>query len=236
MSDAAESKTVTIFDPRLPITKTDLSEVKERRRLLIEFVQSQMVYDVDYGKIPGVKQDSLFKPGAEKLAQLFGLGVRYVDKDKEIDLSANFAMFSYTAEAYNLRSGAVLAQCEGSCNSAEHKYRNRTNYKTGQVTETHIGDVMNTLMKMAQKRAYVGVIIAATGASDFYTQDIETKADAEALGIRTDVKSEAASSGFRDVNEPPLHCGKPMMISKYDKEPTWYCLKCKTKILVGQEG
>lgn len=31
----------------------------------------------------------------------------------------------------------------------------------------------NTIMKMAQKRAFVGAILLATGASEFYTQDIE---------------------------------------------------------------
>jgi len=37
-------------------------------------------------------------------------------------------------------------------------------------------DVMglkNTMMKMAQKRAFVGAILMATGASEFYTQDVE---------------------------------------------------------------
>lgn len=31
----------------------------------------------------------------------------------------------------------------------------------------------NTMMKMAQKRAFVGAILMATGASEFYTQDVE---------------------------------------------------------------
>jgi hypothetical protein len=31
----------------------------------------------------------------------------------------------------------------------------------------------NTIMKMAQKRAFVGAILIATGASEYFTQDIE---------------------------------------------------------------
>jgi hypothetical protein len=34
-------------------------------------------------------------------------------------------------------------------------------------------DMVNTLQKMAQKRAYVGACLQATGASEFFTQDIE---------------------------------------------------------------
>src|SRR5207253_1530601 len=35
------------------------------------------------------------------------------------------------------------------------------------------GEILNTLQKMAQKRAYVGAVIIAVGASDFFTHDIE---------------------------------------------------------------
>ena len=31
----------------------------------------------------------------------------------------------------------------------------------------------NTIMKIAQKRAFVGAMLLATGASEFFTQDIE---------------------------------------------------------------
>src|SRR5690606_29929350 len=38
--------------------------------------------------------------------------------------------------------------------------------------------------KMAQKRAYVGAVILATGASDFFTQDIDDPEDAAVLGVQ----------------------------------------------------
>lgn len=223
------------FEPALPVAKDDLQRVHAARALFKEFVKAQMVEGVDFGVIPGTNQQSLYQPGAQKLAQLFGLSVRFADKDKEVNLEKNFAMFSYTAECVHLRSGNVLSQCEGSANSHERKYRTRRN--RGAMEETPIGDIMNTLMKMAQKRAYVGAVISATGASDFYTQDIESLEDLQA--IKGDVVREApkrapvaidvtGAKSFTDSGVP-MHCGKPMMTSKFN-ESEWYCFTCKTKL------
>jgi hypothetical protein len=79
---------------------------------------------VDYGVIPGTKKPSLYKPGAEKLARLFQLGTRIVSRDKTVDPGNSFFMFSYTIEVYHPDTGAILAQCEGSANSQEKKYKN----------------------------------------------------------------------------------------------------------------
>lgn len=223
---------VAVFEPILPVTKQDLDAEFERRKILKEFVQSQMLEGVDYGIIPGTKTQSLYKPGAEKLAQLFGVGVRISSKDKEIDLHQNFAMFSYTMEAYHLRTGTVIAQCEGSTNSHEKKWKTR--YAAGAKEETPIGDIMNTLMKMAQKRGYVGVIIQATGASDFYTQDIDDAEDAAANGVKTEPKRAKASvpgvksASSTDESSTPQCCGRSMMVSKFDPN-SWYCPACKAK-------
>lgn len=231
-ADVIEAKAVQVFDPALTVSKQDLDVARERRRLLVEFVQSQMKQgiDGDYAVIPGTKKQSLLKPGAEKLAKLFGLGVRISLKDKEIDFHQNFAMFSYTMEAYHLQTGTVIAQCEGSANSHEIKYKTR--YKDGAREETPIGDVMNTLMKMAQKRAYVGVIIQAVGASDFYTQDIEDEKDAEQLNVKKEpARAQAAvpkvvKATSSDESSKPECCGRTMMVSKFN-DSQWYCVKCK---------
>lgn len=46
-----------------------------------------------------------------------------------------------------------------------------------QVPNEKIFDQVNTIQKMAQKRAYVGATISATKASDMFTQDMEDLAD-----------------------------------------------------------
>jgi hypothetical protein len=52
-----------------------------------------------------------------------------------------------------------------------------TNQERGQVANDKLPDQYNTIIKMAEKRAKVGAIIGATGASEFVTQDLEDLAD-----------------------------------------------------------
>lgn len=175
----------------LPVTRADFEALDAQRKMLVEFVAKQMVKDVDYGVIPGTPKPSLFKPGAEKLNRLFGLGARFTLSEKEFDRVGNFSMYAYKAEIYHLKSGHVVGECEGSCNSQEKKYKERKEWvqvkpypakKEQVVTATPIADIDNTLRKMAQKRAYVGGTILATGASDFFSQDLE---DLEENGVPT---------------------------------------------------
>lgn len=47
----------------------------------------------------------------------------------------------------------------------------------GQVKNPDIADIVNTIDKMAQKRALIAAVLIAVNASEFYTQDIEDYAD-----------------------------------------------------------
>jgi len=237
----------------LPVTRDDVEAMKGQRALLMDFIKSQLKegIDGDYAMIPGTNKKSLLKPGAEKLARLFNLGVRVESVDKSVDPKNNFAMFTYRAEVYPMRNPDVtVAECEACCNSQEKKYKERSVWvklpnqenKVKQTEITPIFDVMNTLMKMAQKRAIVGAVILAVGASDFFTQDIEDAKDAEALGINTkpptvvvqaSVVPKATSAHSSDQGSPaPVCCGNPMMVSMYPNRVTgaidWYCKGCKT--------
>lgn len=164
----------------LPVTQSDFDALANQRKMLKTFTASQLTKEVDYGIIKGTPKNSLFKPGAEKLQRLFGLGCRFVQTDKEVDRRENYASYTYKCEVYHLKSGQVIAECEGVCTSHEKKYKSRAIYsgygqnkkKTGEEM-TPIADIQNTLMKMAQKRAMVGATILAVGASDFFTQDLE---------------------------------------------------------------
>lgn len=176
------------FNPSLPVTRAMLDGMVEKRKLLKEFVNSQLVKNTDYGVIPGTPRPSLFKPGAEKLRGLFGLNVTVDCTGSIINDEKNFAMFTYKAKVF--RGDNLIAECEGSTNSQEKKYKERKAWvyseeerKKVPVTEvTPIYDILNTLQKMAQKRAFVGAIIFATGASDFFTQDIDDPEDASTVG------------------------------------------------------
>lgn len=165
------------------ITEVALKEMQEQRTMFQSFVKSQLKDQVDFGVLPGTEKPSLWKPGAEKIANIFQLGSRIVKSDRVIEIGAdkNFAMFAITIEIYHLASGKAIAQCEGICNSQEKKYRERSVYEWSpkerkkvfvRMEATPVGDIMNTLNKMAQKRAFVGAVIIATKASDFFNHDL----------------------------------------------------------------
>jgi hypothetical protein len=205
----------------MPLTRSDLERMKEHRVLIQEFVQSQLKegIDNDYAVIPGTKKKTLLKPGAEKLLRLFNLGARVRMAEKELDRDSNFAFFAYRCEVYNLATGIVIAECEGAANSQEVKYKERKVWRNGpggrkeQVSEqTPIADITNTLMKMAQKRAVVGAAILATGASDFFSQDIETARQETA-------KPAAAPAGYGTPGEYVLPFGKYKGLSLSQVEP-----------------
>ncbi len=136
-----------------------------------KITQTLLQNNVDYGVIPGTgSKPTLKKPGAEKLALFYNLQVNMSQSDKNIDTTTGFIYFSYKCQIITA-AGLVRGECEGSCNSFEKKY---LYWKNGsRRTPEQLIDAMNTYQKMAQKRAYVGAVLLATGASEFFTQDVE---------------------------------------------------------------
>ena len=208
------------------LTESSIAELGEQVNLLKKFISSQLKAgkNADYWVIPGTgDKNSLLKPGAEKLAKIFQLGVRIAKVNKTIDLHAGFVNFEYTMEAYHIPTGLVVAQCEGSCNNLEKKRAN-----------VPFGDVINPCQKIAQKRGYVGVIIMATGASDFFSPDMEDEEDAENIGakapnrVKANIPNATGAASTDQTQSTDVCCGKQMMVSKYD-ESQLYCVACKAK-------
>ncbi len=79
----------------------------------------------------------------------------------------------------------------------------------GKIENPDMADQYNTVLKMAQKRAYVGAMLAATAASDIFTQDVEDmpaeyfEGKAQAVAPRA-VRAEAASSGSKTTPSKSL--------------------------------
>lgn len=168
---------------------------------IVQFVKKVMKPNVDFGVIPGTGgKPTLLKPGAEKLCSLFGLDCMFEVADSVEDWEQGF--FAYRYRAVLRRGDRIVAAAEGSCNSKETKYRWRwatmaekpddataKDLKAkgllrwrkfdGQwcacerVKNDEIFSQVNTLQKMAQKRALVASILIAANASEFFTQDIE---------------------------------------------------------------
>jgi len=64
------------------------------------------------------------------------------------------------------------------------------------IPNPDVADVVNTIQKMAQKRALVAATLIATSASEFFTQDVE---DADPTGRRIDTGSHP--HGTREAQE-----------------------------------
>jgi hypothetical protein len=54
-----------------------------------------------------------------------------------------------------------------------------TSQKPGEIPNPDLPDMWNTVIKMAEKRARVDAVLAVTGASAIFTQDIEDRAESE---------------------------------------------------------
>jgi hypothetical protein len=174
-----------------------------RRQSLVDFTQNMMKSGTDYGVVPGTGgKPTLLKPGAEKLTTLFGLSPRFEAIERTTDWTGEdhggepFFYFQYRCQLWH---GDILAgEGVGSCNSWEKKYRYRTVYsdrateqdkaagrleqRTGKggrpytvyvVRNPDPADIVNTIDKMAQKRALIAATLIAVNASEFFTQDVE---------------------------------------------------------------
>jgi hypothetical protein len=67
------------------------------------------------------------------------------------------------------------------------------------VPNTEFADIINTVQKIAQKRAYVAATLSATNASDYFTQDLEDYIEVEAIHTGGNpVGTQAAADYVRD--------------------------------------
>lgn len=204
---------------KLPTAQIQMvNQAIDHYNTLVHYVRSVLRDNLDYGKIPGCgDKPILFKPGAEKIATLFGFRESLERLEAVKDWTGKdfggepFFAFEYLCTLRD-RQNNVIAQCVGSCNSWEEKYRYRSaerkcpqcgaaaifkskergqgfycwgkkggcgakfaendqsilSQAAGKLPNERVFDQVNTIDKMAQKRAYVGAVILAANASNFF--------------------------------------------------------------------
>lgn len=220
-----------------PLQLIPVDEMLKWYNSFSDFTKQILKPGLDFGTIPGVQKPSLFKPGAEKLRFAYGLSTEVKCTSKSEDFVRKFFDYTYLCTVRD-KSGRVLAQCEGNCCSEETKYKYifQPNYsvtptkdeadqwkaeKRGKqskingkwvwcdrIENPEVSTLRNTLMKMAQKRAFVGAMLLATGASEFFTQDVEdmdiqdTKFDIAEFNPRKDAIGFGKHSGTAWANLP----------------------------------
>jgi hypothetical protein len=258
----------------------------DRKRQIGQIIAGVLNEGSDYGSIPGGRDTKiLLKPGAEKLASMFGLTPRYIAEVEIEDWTGadhgGEPLFYYKYRCQLYRGERLLGEAIGSCSSWESKYRYRwitaeecaargivtdglpqrggvqtltepefainkaetsgqygkpaeywqkfkdalaaktavagTKEKRGggtmptwsikvdaklfRIPNPDVADSVNTCQKMAQKRAFVAVVLVATNASDSFTQDLEDFVDTSTDHIDTGghpVGTQAAADYVRD--------------------------------------
>ena len=160
-------------------------------------VRSELKRGHDYGEIPGTKGDTLLKPGAEKIVRLLGLADTYTITGKIADWDKGLHQYEVRASLVTIGSGHVIAEGVGECNSYESRYRYRwiwerelgehgyaspdglreRSARNGgvqyRVQNPDLADVVNTVFKIAKKRALVDAALSVGSLSDLFTQDLD---------------------------------------------------------------
>jgi len=197
----------------------------------------------DYGVIPGTgTKPTLLKPGAEKILKLLELADEYTILDKVEDWQAGFFRYIVKCQARHIGTGVVVSEGLGECNSKESKYRwrwvfgsdvppevdksklvmqKRRSRKSGKeftmyrLDNEDIYSQVNTILKMAKKRAEVDASLSVGRLSDMFTQDIEDfkggdiEADAETGEIAQE-RTEKAPVPASPRDTGPAPTGQPV--------------------------
>lgn len=180
------------------------------------------VEGVDFGVIPGTDKPTLYKPGAEKSIRAFGYCPVFetVNKVERWDDESPLFHYEIRCRLIRVEDGKEIATGIGSCNSKESKYRwrwmfdnqvqalgldlatlvkktitshkNHKTYIQYRVPNDDVFSLVNTIEKMACKRALVAAVLIGTNASEFFTQDIEDLRDF----------GDVVEAEFEEVREP----------------------------------
>jgi hypothetical protein len=192
---------------------TSPSEAQRRLQEIQAFVKTNMTPGVDFGVIPGTDKPSLYQPGAQKLAEIYGFSTSFKDVETIQDWERPFFLYRKKAIIESRRDGRFIGEGVGSCNSKESRYayrwifaneipkgidrstlksetktsRNGKEYTRFRMPNEDIYSLVNTIEKMACKRALVHAVIGATRSSALFTQDVEDL-PAEVFGQVEDVR------------------------------------------------
>ncbi len=193
MSTVAQSTELVVESMTAPVLSS--SHIQARVNMIQAAIKQIFIKDVHFGIIPGTPKPTLYKPGAEQLLVMF----RIAPSDPKIeDLStADCIRYRVTRGGLSQIDGRFLGAGCGECSSDAEKYKWRRPVCDAEWDETpadrrrevwrkvqgkpmklksvrtNPADVANTILKMADKRAFVAMTLLVTGASDAFAQDIE---------------------------------------------------------------
>ncbi len=203
----------------------DLDKVTDGLKTIRKFqaiVKKLTTEGVDYGVIPGTQKPTLLKPGAEKITKLMSLSDSYTILKSQEDYDKGFFAYTVKCRLAHIQTGNLVSEGVGQCNSKESKYRwrwlfanelppdidkstlkkqtgmSRYNkpYTRYRVENEDIFSQVNTILKMAKKRALVDAALSAGRLSEIFTQDMED------IGNRKSETSEKQSAKKEKAKTP----------------------------------
>ena len=189
--DIYQPGTAAGYQPGMIMTPEDARALDDQVRTCTEAVLRE---GTDYGIIPGTSgEKTLWRPGAQKLLQWFGLGYSCERTEIERDDQGRKHGITYKCTvARRLPDGSldIKATCEGTADydesrffqdvetvrarlrDQEHKWAAKDhrapNADRWNSAKEYRAD-WNALMKRAQKRAIVGAVVDATAAGGIFT-------------------------------------------------------------------
>jgi hypothetical protein len=178
-----------------------IDKIKQDLALIQQLMKEVLTKDVDYGIIPGIPKPILLKPGAEKLCATFKLRPSFETTVAKKEVGGHINVTSI-CKLYNLATNECVGESSGISSTLEtkHRYRyeslgepipgdywnNRINPPgkyakkidgkwvwAKRVENKDIADTYNTVVKMGEKRAFVGAALYACCASGLFSQDLE---------------------------------------------------------------
>lgn len=155
------------------IESVDIGAVQSTLTKISQFqavVQNMLKKDHDYGVIPGTPKPTLLKPGAEKIQMLLGVTSEYEVIEHINDYENGF--FAFTVRCIIYKNGVKITEGLGHCNNREPKFYKR---KDGSIQDPY--EKVNTVLKMAKKRAQIDATLTLASLSEVFTQDIEDMQD-----------------------------------------------------------
>lgn len=173
--------------------KSAMEASLENYKLLSEVVKSRMTRGHHYGKFEGWQKDQLLEPGASLIMNGFNVWADpiKVDRSEDEDGHIRYNIVVHLKPIGQVRN-VVVAAGVGSASTKETKYAyrwvpesevpesleknglkkleraNRTVYR---VPNPDIGDVENTLLKMAMKRAEIDAVNHLPGCSELFVRE-----------------------------------------------------------------
>lgn len=144
--------------------------------------------NTDFGVIPGTKQPSLFKAGAQKIANTFGLLQHFVVESSIEDPTTPVFFYRVRCDLVKIAQDGteyIFTSGHGSANTMERRNGRNSAW-----------DSANATLKMAEKRALVAAVLSVSGLSDMFTQDMENE-DFMGQEVKVDSPDEVITSKQR---------------------------------------